>query len=91
VLKLKDDFNETALHFALKATTSLLSNLYAINYLIPQLIDEKQDVLRMRNKRDMLPPENDMEGLQRDTPLHMALAAAHKRVARHSSLLCLAA
>ena len=29
VLKLKDNFNETALHFALKATSSLLSNTYA--------------------------------------------------------------
>ena len=74
MLKLKDDFNETALHFALKATSSLLSNTYAINYLIPRLIDKKQDVLRMRNRCDILPLENGFSGFQRDTPLHMALA-----------------
>ena len=58
VLELQDDFGETALHFALKGTSSLLSNTYAINYIIPKLIDKKQDVLRMRNRRDMLPPED---------------------------------
>jgi len=74
VLELQDDFSETALHFALKATSSLLSNLYAINYIVPKLIDEKQHVLLTRNRRDMLPPDDEYSGFQRDTPLHMALA-----------------
>jgi hypothetical protein len=74
VLKLKDIHGETALHLALGATDSLLKNVYAINYLIPRLVDEKQDVLRMRNKRDISLVDDEFTALQRNTPLHTALA-----------------
>jgi len=68
-----DSNGETALHVALR-NTDYRGMAGLINQLIPDLIDPEQQVLLVRNLRDVSTTQRPGEAVwENDTPLHMAL------------------